>query len=250
MAVKKPTLGNQYSPAQLLSRDRRDNKIFIYRNDAYVHAGRIEVQLLSFQHALSDIEGHYIRQMKIYLTDQTNNFDGLLKQLTGRPTMTFDKTKLKEKITMINIKTEKTLAQINLDFLFDYQIFPSNIMTFMTQWGQEKRKMKIGDTILQQAFIPPAKGVSQKIVFGVRINNIIDETGRKGFSYVTIEGHVEKGESTFTLENSDDGLIFKIQTFSEPGNLLTKVVGPIFTIPYQTYCTRIALENVKRQIEQ
>ena len=171
--------------------------------------------------------------MKIYLADQADNFDGLLKQLTTKPTMTFDKTKLKEKATTIDIKTEKTLGQINLDFLFDYKIFPPNILTFMTQWGQEKRKMKIGDTILQQAFIPPTKTFSQKIIFGVRVNNIIDETDRKGFSYVTIEGHVEKGESTFTIEKGDGGLIFKIKTFSEPGNLLTKLVGPVLTVPYQ-----------------
>jgi hypothetical protein len=189
-------------------------------------------------------------QMKIYLTDQADNFDRLLKELMTKPTMTFDKTKLKEKTTKIDIKTERTLGQLNLDFLFDYKIFPSSIMTFMTQWGQEKRKMKIGDTILQQVYIPPTKTFSQKIVFGVRINSIIDETERKGFSYETIEGHVEKGVSTFTIEKSDGGLIFKIKTFSEPGNLLTKLVGPIFTGPYQTYCTRTALENVKRQIEQ
>lgn len=164
--------------------------------------------------------------------------------------MTFDKTKLNEKTTAIDIKTEKTLGQLNLDFLFDYKIFPSNIMTFRTQWEQENRKMKIGDTILQQAFIPPTKMFSQKIVFGVRVNSIIDDSDRKGFSYVTIDGHVEKGESTFTVENLNGGLIFKIKTFSEPGNLLTKLVGPIFTIPYQTYCTRTALENVKKQIEQ
>ncbi|NBW36199.1 MAG: DUF1990 family protein [Cytophagia bacterium] len=163
--------------------------------------------------------------------------------------MTFDKTKLKEKTTTIKINTERTLGQLNLDFLFDYKIFPSNIMTFMTQWGQEKRKMKIGDTILQQVFIPPTRIFSQKIVFGVRVNDIIDEAERKGFSYETIEGHVEKGESTFTIEKGQDGLIFKIKTYSEPGNLMTKLVGPIFTVPYQTYCTRVALENVKRQIE-
>jgi len=189
-------------------------------------------------------------QMKIYLTDQADNFDELLKDLITKPTMTFDKTKLKEKTTAIDIKNEKTLGQLNLDFLFDYKIFPSNIMTSMTQWRQEKRKMKIGDTILQQAFIPPTKAFSQKIVFGVRVNDIIDETDRKGFSYVTVDGHVEKGESTFTIEDSNGGLIFKIKTYSEPGNLLTKLVGPIFTVPYQTYCTKRALENVKKQIEQ
>ena len=164
--------------------------------------------------------------------------------------MTFDKGKLTEKVSTINISTDKSLKQINFDFLFDYEIFPSNIMTFKTQWGQEKRKMKVGDTILQQATIPPTKFLSQKIIFGVRVNNIIDEDERKGFSYETIEGHVEKGESTFTIEQSGQGVIFKIKTFSEPGNLLTKLVGLIFTVPYQTYCTLRALENVKKKILQ
>jgi hypothetical protein len=188
--------------------------------------------------------------MKIYLADQADNFDRLLKELITKPTMMFDKTKLKEKTSTIHIKTERTLGQLNLDFLFDYKIFPSNIMTFKTQWGQERRKMKIGDTILQQAFIPPTILFSQKIVFGVRVTDIIHSEDRTGFSYVTIDGHVEKGESTFIIENSDRGLMFKIKTFSEPGNFLTKLVGPIFTVPYQTYCTLAALKNVKRQIEQ
>ena len=187
--------------------------------------------------------------MKIYLTDQADNFDGLLRALMTRPIMMFDKTKLKVKTSTIDIKTDRTWAQLSVDFLFDYKIFPSNIMTFKSQWRQEERKMKIGDTILQQVFIPPIRTYSQKIIFGVRIDSVIDETNRKGFSYVTIDGHVEKGESTFTIEKNDRGLIFNIKTFSEPGNFLTKLVGPIFTIPYQTYCTRAALENVKRQIE-
>jgi hypothetical protein len=188
--------------------------------------------------------------MKLYLTDQAKEFQRLLTDLISKPTMTFDKGKLTEKISTINISTDKNLKLTNLDFLFDYKIFPSNIMTFKTQWGQEKRKIKIGDTILQQATIPPTKFLSQKIIFGVRINKIIDEDGRKGFSYETIEGHVERGESTFTVEQNGKGLIFKIKTFSEPGNLLTRLVGPIFTIPYQEYCTRRALENVKKQILQ
>lgn len=187
--------------------------------------------------------------MKIYLKDQENNFDDFLKELITKPTMTFDKTKLKEKTTTIDIETKKNLEELNLDFLFDYKIFPPNILTFLTQWSLEKRKMKVGDTILQQAFIPPIKTVSQKIIFGVRINSIINETDRKGFSYVTIEGHVEKGESIFTIEKSGTGLVFKIKTFSEPGNLLTKLVGSFFTVPYQAHCTRKALANVKMQIE-
>lgn len=188
--------------------------------------------------------------MRIFFRDQTHNFIKLLEQLKSTPPTTFDKTKLKEKTTTTTIKTNQTLKELDLRFFFNYNIFPPNIMSFMTQWEHEHRQMQIGDTILQQVFIPPIKTFSKKIIFGVRINGIIDEPERKGFSYVTLEGHVEKGESAFTVENSDAGLIFKIHTFSEPGNLLTKIAGPIFTVPYQAYCTRAALENVGRQIEQ
>ncbi len=110
--------------------------------------------------------------------------------------------------------------------------------------------MKVGDTIVQQVYIPPTKVFSQKIIFGVRINEIINEPARKGFSYETLEGHVEKGISTFTVEQQENNLIFKIQTYSTPGNILTKLIGLIFSIPYQTFCTKTALNNVKLQIEK
>jgi len=188
--------------------------------------------------------------MKIYLTDQINKFKQHLDFLKDKKVMDYDKTRLTEKITSININTTKQLDQLNLDFLFNYKIFPDNIMTFVTEWSQEDRKIKIGDTIAQQAYIPPIKSISQKIIFGVRINQIIDQAYKKGFSYETLEGHVEKGISTFTIEQIDNKLIFKIQTYSTPGNFLTKLLGPIFSVPYQTFCTKVALKNVKRQLEK
>ena len=123
-------------------------------------------------------------------------------------------------------------------------------MTFLTQWDFESRQMQIGDTIVQQALVPPLGLLSQKIVFGVRINDIINEPTKIGFSYETLKGHVEKGISTFTIEmDADKGTIFKIHTFSRPGNLLTRLVGPILSVPYQTFCTKQGLLNVKRQLE-
>ena len=110
--------------------------------------------------------------------------------------------------------------------------------------------MKIGDTIVQQVFLPPHKTLSQKVIFAVRIKEIINQPKRKGFSYETIEGHVEKGVSMFTIEKKTQKSIFKIHTFSKPGNLLTRLVGPIFSLPYQSYSTEKALNNVKEIIEQ
>ncbi|MCS4436082.1 DUF1990 domain-containing protein [Aquiflexum gelatinilyticum] len=187
--------------------------------------------------------------MKIYLTDQKYKFKKHLDFLRTKKVMDYDKTILREKITTIKINTAKNIDQLNLDILFDYKIFPDRIMTFKNEWTDENRKMRIGDTIAQQVYIPPTKIFSQKIIFGVRINEIIDQPNRKGFSYETLEGHVEKGISTFTVEQLDNKLIFKIQTYSTPGNILTKLLGPIFSIPYQTFCTKTALNNIKKQLE-
>jgi hypothetical protein len=187
--------------------------------------------------------------MKIYLTDQKNKFKQHLDFLKTKGVMDYDKTRLTEKITTTEINTTKKIDQLNLDFLFDYEIFPDNIMTFKNQWTDENRKMRIGDTIAQQVYIPPTKPFSQKLIFGVRVKEIIDQADKRGFSYETLEGHVEKGISIFTVEQLDNKLIFKVQTYSTPGNILTKLLGPIFSVPYQTFCTKTALKNVKRRLE-
>jgi hypothetical protein len=187
--------------------------------------------------------------MKIYLTDQKNKFKQHLAFLKTKTVMNYDKTSLREEIMTIEVDTTKKLTELNIDFLFDYRIFPDNIMTFKNQWVEENRRMKIGDTIAQQVYIPPTKKISQKIIFGVRINEIIDQEHRKGFTYETLDGHAERGISSFIIEQLDNKIVFKIQTYSTPGNILTKLLGRIFSVPYQTFCTNTALKNVKRQLE-
>ena len=95
--------------------------------------------------------------MKIYLTDQKNKFKQHLDYLKTKDVMDYDQTRLKEKISIIAIKTPKKIDELNLDFLFDYTIFPDTVLTFKTQWTDENRKMRIGDTIAQQVYIPPIK---------------------------------------------------------------------------------------------
>ena len=189
--------------------------------------------------------------MKIYLIDQTNYLQQHLKNLQQISVMPYAKENIKEKITTITINTATPFAKFNLQFLFDYAIFPKKIMTYLTQWSFENRAMQVGDTIVQQVFLPPFGSLSQKIIFGVRIKDIIDEPNRKGFSYETLKGHLEKGLSVFTVEETaDNKLIFKIQTFSKPGHILSQLGGPFIAVPYQSYCTRLALNHVKQQLEK
>ena len=186
--------------------------------------------------------------MKIFFIDQKEKLFKHLEQLKSSAVMNYEKKRLKEKITSIEI--ERNFDELNFEVLFSYKIFPKNIMVYSTQWEEEKRVMKIGDTIVQQAYLPPIMKFSQKVIFGVRINEVIDEPDRKGFSYETLDGHVEKGVSTFTIERNNNISIFKIHTFSIPGNILTKLIGPLFSVPYQTFCTKMGLKNVKNQIEK
>ncbi len=184
--------------------------------------------------------------MKLYFTDQSPHFEKHLQQLKRQPVIRYNKQYLAEKETSTPVNLGKPFSEIDTGFLFNYQIFPPHIMSSYTQWQAENRKMQVGDTIVQQVYLPPYKKLSQKIIFGVRISELIITPERIGFSYETLQEHVEKGVSTFTLEQTKNGqIIFNIHTFSQPGNWLTRLVAPVFSIPYQTYCTRQALKHVK-----
>ncbi len=187
--------------------------------------------------------------MKIFLRDQQHKFKQHLNFFKSKEVMSYEAKLLTEKTTYVSLNTTKALNELDLDCLFNYQIFPNNIMSHLAQWNDENRKMKVGDTIVQQVYLPPTKILSQKIVFAVRINQIIDEPNIKGFSYETLQGHVEKGSSTFTIEQTETELLFKIKTFSKPGNILTTLLGPFFSLPYQRFCTKSALNRIKEQLE-
>ena len=101
-------------------------------------------------------------------------------------------------------------------------------MSFLTQWEHENRAIKSGDTIVQQVYIPTFLNCSQKIIFGVRIKELITEPKRIGFSYETLEGHVERGISTFTTEQNNKRTVFKIHAFSTPGSAFNKTTWPDF----------------------
>jgi uncharacterized protein (UPF0548 family) len=188
--------------------------------------------------------------VKIYLTDQGSRLREHLDHLKLLPVMVYDKSVLRESTSSITINTPRSLEFLDTTSLSGYRIFPENIMTALTEWGVNGRSMQVGDTIVQQVYIPPIRSFSQKVVFGVRISEIIDEPNRKGFSYETLKGHVEKGVSSFMVEQTAHGIVFGIHTFSGPGNFLTRLVAPIFSIPYQAYCRRRALEHVKDQLDE
>lgn len=188
--------------------------------------------------------------MQLFLFDQRKRFLQHLSTWKGKQAMPYDRAQLQEKETVFPIGATIPIDALDSRILFDYRIFPEHILSALTQWQAEDRAIQVGDTIVQQAYLPPWKHLSVKVLFGVRIREIIDGPERIGFSYETLEGHVERGISTFTIELREGAPVFVIHTFSEPGNRLTRSVGAVFTVPYQRFCTRAAGKHVTEQLER
>ena len=136
-----------------------------------------------------------------------------------------------------------------IDFLFDYDIFPPRIIRAVTEWRSEGRTMRAGDIIIQRASLPPF-GLGIRAEFAVRVCEIFDDPRRRGFAYETLDGHAERGVSAFYIEDVDGALDFVIHTRSEAGHWLSRLVGPVFTLPFQRWCTRQALEHVRSRFQE
>ncbi len=155
----------------------------------------------------------------------------------------YDKKHLTHKDSSIEL--DWNFSSINFNNLFNYRIFPVQILSTFPQWVQENRKIQVGDTIVQQISIPPLKKLAQRILVGVRVKEIIDNKTAKGFSYETLQGHVEKGCALFLIEQVNDKVFFRIETYSAPERL--KLFQSLSSW-YQDYCIKKALINFKNNL--
>lgn len=166
------------------------------------------------------------------------------REAKGLPRNFADAGSLPERVSSIELGVPGPIGRWRTDYLFEYAIFPKSILRFEAEWQTEGRGMRVGDVILQRAVIPPI-GFGLCLEFAVRICRIIDEESRLGFAYETLAGHAERGLSEFYFEERDGEVVFTIHTFSEPGHWTSRLGGRVFTLPYQAWCTRRALEHVR-----
>ncbi|MGG5259613.1 DUF1990 family protein [Phycicoccus avicenniae] len=62
----------------------------------------------------------------------------------------------------------------------------------------------------------------------VRVVDVVDEPGRRGFAYGTLPGHPEDGEESFVLEALPDGRVrFTVAATSRPASWPARVGGPV-----------------------
>lgn len=190
--------------------------------------------------------------MRLALRDQGGALAAHIPAWRDAPLSYGDATRLPRRVTARPIplaQPPRDLRSYALDFLFDYQVFPPQIMRFAAEWQIEHRTMRAGDVIVQQAALPPAT-LSVKLIFAVRILDVFQTPKRVGFQYGTLHGHAESGTSTFTLVARDGKLHAVIETFSQPGHWSSRIAAPFFTFLYQQYCTNRALQTMAAHFMQ
>ena len=188
--------------------------------------------------------------MFLFLRDQFKSFNNYLKKFRSLPIIYCNIFELKEKHTVVSIPCIKELNELSFNFLFDYCIFPNNILTYYAEWQDSKRIMQVGDTIVQQIYFPPVKTLSQKIIAGVRVKEIFKQDNLIGFSYETLKGHLEKGVSSFQVSKTNSSINFTVHTYSKANNLFLNFLTPFFSSPYQDYCTKQALKNMIKEFQK
>jgi uncharacterized protein (UPF0548 family) len=105
--------------------------------------------------------------------------------------------------------------------IMSYQIFPARMATPVV----ERTPLQLGDVLgLRYPMLP---GLS--IFFAAKVIEMIDDENetviRKGFTYRTLEGHIEIGEETFLVEKNrlTGEVTASLQAWSRPGHWLTRV---------------------------
>ncbi len=183
--------------------------------------------------------------MKLFFTDQQKEFPRYLEEFKRISVIPYQAQYLNHKLGKQVI--ECNFSELSLSGFFNYEIFPVRILSAYTQWDDERRSIQTGDTIVQQINIPPFKSLSQRVIVRVRIKEIFNTEICKGFSYETLNGHVEKGISSFRIEPDNNRSVFTIETYSSPDLFTAKLFQPLSSL-YQDYCTNQALANVKRKL--
>jgi len=112
-----------------------------------------------------------------------------------------------------------------VDALLAYDVFPPQQMRALV--CTSNNRVSMGATIVQRIFLGPIG-----FEVAVRVVDVFSgEAGserRSGFTYATLQGHMEKGISSFIVEQKPGGPVsFSIETRSRPGHWLIRFSGPL-----------------------
>ena len=104
------------------------------------------------------------------------------------------------------------------DRLMRYQFYPPDVLSHVSDFGLWNRWAQVGDRIVQRIHLFSLFGKPVVDVIAMNeVRQVITEPRRYGFTYVTVETHVEQGEWSACLEwASDNQLRLTVKAISRP----------------------------------
>ena len=129
------------------------------------------------------------------------------------------------------------------DFLLRYDVFPPKMLRAYGQWQAEGRElMKPGDTIVQEAAMPPFSW-GARLLFGARVTDVTRTESEVSFTYKTLESHAETGINTFALRLIPGRVLARVTSRAEPGRWSMKLAGPV-VMTYADWCKDVAARRM------
>lgn len=129
------------------------------------------------------------------------------------------------------------------------QLYPSEVMTSVSDFGLENRPLRAGDRIVQRVrvFQYNTKPILEALTMN-EITEVVNEPRRVGFTYTTTQAHNEIGEWSPRVEWRDNGevvLIIEVISRSMPG---TPSLARCLTRHLQIRAHTISIENFRAQL--
>jgi hypothetical protein len=108
-------------------------------------------------------------------------------------------------------KTYEELFKGAADLILRYEFYPPSLMTHVSDFSRENRRMRVGDYIVQRI----RTGVPLIEVLTLNeVVEVIDRPSRAGFTYVATAAHSEMGEFSVLVERRSDHLHLTLKTIS------------------------------------
>lgn len=153
--------------------------------------------------------------------------------------------KILEKVIISPIES---IELLDFSFLFRYEVFPKEILSFYGAWQSKNRPLEVGDIVVQAAHIPPKKHHID-LIFASQILISSLEKDSALISYGTLEGHPESGINTFSFFIRDKTLYAQVKTEAALIDPTVQFFGR-FAQKYIDSCNAEALENLSRNFHR
>lgn len=138
-----------------------------------------------------------------------------------------------------------TVVARALGVLLRYDVFPAHRMRHHV--CTEDRQLRSGALIVQRLIAGP-----MAVEVAVRVDDVFDERargGHAGFTYTTLQGHVERGTATFSVGLDEAGApSLRIESWSRPGNALMTLGRP-FLRGIQRSSVQEAVRHVQARVD-